>query len=71
MFLLLFLFNSFCLDLKESNVSLKLTIVETVGYGDQINKEDRYELSINNYIHAYFYHEINHSSFFSVCSNSN
>jgi len=29
------------LDLKESNVSLKLTIVETVGYGDQINKEDR------------------------------
>jgi len=27
-------------DLKESNVSLKLTIVETVGYGDQINKED-------------------------------
>merc|ERR1712048_1349023 len=28
----------------ESNVSLKLTIVETVGYGDQINKED----SMNN-----------------------
>ena len=28
-------------DLKESNVTLKLTIVETVGYGDQINKEDR------------------------------
>eukprot|EP00112_Aurelia_sp_Birch-Aquarium-sp1_P006830 Seg1746.8 transcript_id=Seg1746.8/GoldUCD/mRNA.D3Y31 product=Septin-2 protein_id=Seg1746.8/GoldUCD/D3Y31 len=27
-------------DLKESNVSLKLTIVETVGFGDQINKED-------------------------------
>ena len=27
-------------DLKESNVALKLTIVETVGYGDQINKED-------------------------------
>ena len=30
-----------CLDLKESNVSLKLTIVETIGFGDQINKEDR------------------------------
>ena len=27
-------------DLKESNVNLKLTVVETVGYGDQINKED-------------------------------
>ncbi|XP_047144079.1 septin-10 isoform X1 [Hydra vulgaris] len=27
-------------DLKESNVTLKLTIVETVGFGDQINKED-------------------------------
>lgn len=28
-------------DLQESNVKLKLTIVDTVGYGDQINKEDR------------------------------
>lgn len=27
-------------DLKESNVSLKLTNVETVGFGDQINKEE-------------------------------
>lgn len=27
-------------DLKESNVSLKLTVVETVGFGDQINKDD-------------------------------
>lgn len=36
------LFCILILDLKESNVSLKLTIVETVGYGDQINKEDRY-----------------------------
>lgn len=32
----------FFLDLKESNVRLKLTVVDTVGYGDQINKEDRY-----------------------------
>lgn len=29
-------------DLKESNVRLKLTVVDTVGYGDQINKDDRY-----------------------------
>lgn len=28
-------------DLQESNVNLKLTIVHTVGFGDQINKEDR------------------------------
>lgn len=28
-------------DLKESNVRLKLTVVDTVGYGDQINKDDR------------------------------
>lgn len=29
-------------ELQESNVRLKLTIVNTVGFGDQINKEDRY-----------------------------
>ncbi len=29
-------------DLQESNVNLKLTIVHTVGFGDQINKEERY-----------------------------
>ena len=29
-------------DLKESNVHLKLTIVDSVGFGDQINKEDRW-----------------------------
>ena len=28
-------------DLQESNVHLKLTIVDTGGFGDQINKEDR------------------------------
>lgn len=28
---------------KESGVSLNLSILETVGYGDQINKEDSYE----------------------------
>lgn len=29
-------------DLQESNVNLKLTVVHTVGFGDQINKEERY-----------------------------
>ncbi|MEQ2174325.1 Septin-6, partial [Goodea atripinnis] len=27
-------------ELQESNVRLKLTVVNTVGFGDQINKED-------------------------------
>lgn len=31
-------------ELQESNVRLKLTIVNTVGFGDQINKEDRCDL---------------------------
>lgn len=30
-------------ELQESNVRLKLTMVNTVGFGDQINKEDRWE----------------------------
>lgn len=29
-------------DLQESNVNLKLTVVHTVGFGDQINKDERY-----------------------------
>lgn len=33
-------------ELQESNVNLKLTIVHTVGFGDQINKEDRYRFSV-------------------------
>lgn len=33
-------------DLQESNVRLKLTIVNTVGFGDQINKEERYMFSL-------------------------
>lgn len=28
-------------NLQESNVKLKLTVVTTVGYGDQMNKEAR------------------------------
>ncbi|XP_072040679.1 septin-11-like [Amphiura filiformis] len=30
-------------ELQESNVKLKLTVVNTVGFGDQINKEDSYQ----------------------------
>jgi len=40
-------------ELQESNVRLKLTIVDTVGYGDQINKEDSFK-SIVDYIDAQF-----------------
>ncbi len=29
-------------SLQESNVDLQLTIVDTVGFGDQVNKEERY-----------------------------
>ncbi|KAF3841092.1 hypothetical protein F7725_006954, partial [Dissostichus mawsoni] len=40
-------------DLLESNVHLKLTIVDTVGFGDQINKEDSYK-PIVDYIDTQF-----------------
>uniref|UniRef100_A0A8C5S6Q2 Septin n=1 Tax=Laticauda laticaudata TaxID=8630 RepID=A0A8C5S6Q2_LATLA len=39
-------------ELQESNVRLKLTIVNTVGFGDQINKDDR--SPIVDYIDAQF-----------------
>ncbi|EHB18807.1 Septin-10 [Heterocephalus glaber] len=40
-------------ELQESNVRLKLTIVNTVGFGDQINKEESYQ-PIVDYINAQF-----------------
>lgn len=40
-------------ELQESNVRLKLTIVDTVGYGDQINKEDSFK-TIVDYIDSQF-----------------
>ncbi|XP_024082386.1 septin-2 isoform X2 [Cimex lectularius] len=40
-------------ELQETNVRLKLTIIDTVGYGDQINKEDSYQ-AIVDYIDAQF-----------------
>ncbi|XP_007940563.1 septin-10 [Orycteropus afer afer] len=40
-------------ELEENNVRLKLTIVSTVGFGDQINKEESYQ-PIVDYIDAQF-----------------
>ncbi|XP_064636485.1 septin-11-like isoform X2 [Lineus longissimus] len=40
-------------DLKESNVKLKLTVVDSVGFGDQINKADSYK-PIVDYIDQQF-----------------
>ncbi|XP_067151407.1 septin-10 isoform X1 [Apteryx mantelli] len=40
-------------ELQESNVRLKLTIVSTVGFGDQIKKEESYQ-PIVDYIDAQF-----------------
>ncbi|NWV04128.1 SEP10 protein, partial [Ptilonorhynchus violaceus] len=40
-------------ELQESNVLLKLTIVNTVGFGDQVNKGDSYQ-PIVDYIDAQF-----------------
>ncbi|XP_013390378.1 septin-11 isoform X1 [Lingula anatina] len=40
-------------ELKESNVRLKLTNVDTVGFGDQINKEDTFK-PIVDYINSQF-----------------
>ncbi|KYM83844.1 Septin-2, partial [Atta colombica] len=40
-------------ELQESNVRLKLTIVDTVGYGDQINKEDSFK-AVVDYIDSQF-----------------
>jgi len=40
-------------ELQESNVNLKLTLVDTVGYGDQINKEDSFK-SVVDYIDSQF-----------------
>lgn len=40
-------------ELQESNVRLKLTLVDTVGYGDQINKEDSFK-AVVDYIDSQF-----------------
>ncbi|KAM6155837.1 septin-14 [Rhynchocyon petersi] len=40
-------------ELQEANVKLKLTVVKTVGYGDQINREGSYQ-PIVDYLDAQF-----------------
>ena len=40
-------------DLQESNVQLKLTIVDAVGFGDQINKDD-HQKGLNGTVPGYF-----------------
>uniref|UniRef100_A0A2I3HYT2 Septin n=1 Tax=Nomascus leucogenys TaxID=61853 RepID=A0A2I3HYT2_NOMLE len=48
-------------ELQESNVQLKLTIVNTVGFGDQINKEESYQPIvdyIDDQFEAYFQEEL-------------
>ena len=35
--------NSHTYELEESGVKLKLTLCDTVGYGDQVNKEDSFK----------------------------
>ncbi|NWR46137.1 SEP10 protein, partial [Regulus satrapa] len=40
-------------EVQESNVLLKLTVVKTVGFGDQVNKSDSYQ-PIVDYIDAQF-----------------
>ena len=38
--------DSHTYELEESNVKLKLSICDTVGYGDQVNKQDRYTVCL-------------------------
>merc|ERR1712062_482132 len=45
--------NSHTYELEESGVKLKLTLCDTVGYGDQINKQDSFG-SIVDYIDSQF-----------------
>ena len=40
-------------DLTESNVRMKLSIIESVGFGDQLDKEESYHI-LNNYLEAQF-----------------
>jgi len=40
-------------ELQESNVKLKLTLVDTIGYGDQVNKEESFK-PVVDYIDAQF-----------------
>ena len=45
-------------ELQESNVRLKLRVVDSVGFGDQINKEDRYDWSFWIYKSFLFHQDV-------------
>lgn len=45
--------NKTTYDLQESNVRLKLSLIESVGFGDQINKEDSHEI-VSQYLDSQF-----------------
>ena len=48
-------------ELEESNVKLKLTLCDTVGFGDQVNKEDSFGPVVDyvdNQFEAYLQGEI-------------
>ncbi|CAF0777954.1 unnamed protein product [Brachionus calyciflorus] len=53
--------NKTTYDLQESNVRLKLSIVESVGFGDQIDKEETYKILsdyLDNQFEAYLQEEL-------------
>lgn len=39
-----------CVDVEEKGVRMKLTVIDTPGFGDQINNENWYVIKILHYI---------------------
>lgn len=37
---------SFCADIEEKGVRMKLTVIDTPGFGDQINNENWYTTNL-------------------------
>lgn len=60
-------------ELQESSVRLKLTICDTVGYGDQINKDDSFKAVvdyIDSQFEAYLQEELKIKRSLSTCHDS-
>lgn len=60
-------------ELQEKNVRLKLTICDTVGYGDQINKDDSFKAVvdyIDSQFEAYLQEELKIKRSLSTCNDS-
>merc|ERR1719266_3109705 len=60
-------------ELEESNVKLKLTLCDTVGFGDQVNKEDSFGPIVNhvdNQFEAYLQEELKIKRNLSGCHDS-